>query len=51
MLIVFTVTAALGDAGYLGSITAGAAPIGEHPTIEMTAEEVIIELQKRKCHL
>ncbi len=43
--ILIFVVGALGDAGYLGSITAGASPIGEHPSIEMTAEEVVIELR------
>ncbi|MCK4593898.1 hypothetical protein KAU45_05305, partial [bacterium] len=45
MPILIFVVAALGDAGYLGSITAGAAPIGEHTSIVMTAEEVVIELR------
>ncbi|HDR05998.1 MAG TPA: hypothetical protein ENN88_00005, partial [Candidatus Coatesbacteria bacterium] len=42
----FLASAALADAGYLGSVTAGASPIGEHPSIAMTAEEVVIELRR-----
>jgi hypothetical protein len=44
--ILLVASAALGDAGYLGSITSGASPIGAHPSIAMTAEEVVIELRR-----
>ena len=46
-VILSLAAAALGDAGYLGSISSGASPIGGHPEIAMTAEEVVIELQRR----
>ncbi|MCX7022215.1 MAG: hypothetical protein NTW26_08105 [bacterium] len=46
LLILSLAAAALGDAGYLGSITSGASPIGEHPAVAMTAEDVVIELQR-----
>jgi hypothetical protein len=47
-LLVILAAAALGDAGYLGSVSSGASPIGEHPHIEMTAEEVVVELRSEE---
>ncbi len=47
LLILFIAAAALGDAGYLGSVTSGASPIGGHSGIAMTAEDVVLELQRR----
>ncbi|HUT98703.1 MAG TPA: hypothetical protein VM054_06470, partial [bacterium] len=46
LLILSLVAAALGDAGYLGSVSSGASPIGGHPGIAMTAEDVVIELRR-----
>jgi|GEM_PF-1055851 len=47
LLILSLAAAALGDAGYLGSVSSGTSPIGGHPEIVMTAEQVVIELQRR----
>ncbi len=48
MPILIFVVAAQGDAGYLGDLTSGATPIGEHTSIVMTAEEVVIELRSEE---
>ncbi len=47
LLILSLAAAAMGDAGYLGSVSSGASPIGGHSGIAMTAEDVVIELQRR----
>jgi len=46
VFLLLLAAAALGDAGYLGSISSGASPIGGHPAIAMTAEDVVIELRR-----